>query len=88
MLLGVGTLIHKHDLPDILCKSLKQLGGAATIIDVCKHFWTKHKKELEQSGDLFYTWQYDIRWAATELRKTKRMKSSELSPKGVWELID
>ncbi|MGI6362247.1 MAG: hypothetical protein ACOX21_00380 [Bacillota bacterium] len=81
-------MIRKHDLPDILYDSLKQLGGAATIVDVCKYVWTKYNMELERSGDLFYTWQYDIRWAATELRKTKKMRSSELSPKGVWELME
>ena len=39
-----------------------------------------------QSDDLFYTWQYDFRWAATELRKEGIIRSADLSPKGIWEL--
>ena len=43
------------------------------------------------------TWNYDIRWAATELRKNGRMKPAhskenpeelvDESPKGIWEII-
>ncbi|HHW25100.1 MAG TPA: hypothetical protein GXX22_06560 [Clostridiales bacterium] len=79
--------MKREDLPDILYDSLKKLGGRSNIVDVCKYVWEHYKEELEKSGDLFYTWQYDIRWAATELRKTKRMKSVENSPKGIWEII-
>ena len=57
------------------------------FIGICKHFWSKYENELKNSGDLFYTWQYDIRWAATALRKTGRMKDANLSPSGVWEII-
>lgn len=77
----------RYDLPDILYDSIKQLGGTANIIEVCKHVWKHHHQELTESGDLFYTWQYDIRWAATELRKLNRMKSANVSPRGIWEII-
>lgn len=33
-----------------------------------------------------YTWQYDIRWAATELRKTGFMIEATESPRGIWQL--
>jgi hypothetical protein len=79
--------MSNYDLPDILYSSLKDLGGSAKIINVCKHFWKNHQSALQDSGDLFYTWQYDIRWAATELRKTGRMKPAEQSPRGIWEII-
>ena len=77
----------RYDLPDILFKSLKDMGGQASIIEVCKYVWEKYKNNLQDSGDLFYSWQYDIRWAATELRKTGRMKPAEISPRGVWEVV-
>lgn len=77
----------RYDLPDILFKSLKDMGGQASIIEVCKYVWEKYKTDLQYSGDLFYCWQYDIRWAATELRKTGRMKPAEISPRGVWEVV-
>ena len=53
---------------------------------MCKHFWDTYEQDLRDSGNLFYTWQYDIRWAATELRKDGDMKPAEESRKGVWEL--
>ena len=76
----------KHDLPELLYLTLHDLGGSASIIEVCKFFWNNHEETLRNSCDLFYTWQYDIRWAATELRKTHRMKEARLSPSGVWEI--
>jgi hypothetical protein len=80
-------IMTKHDLPDLLHDTINYLGGSASIIEICKVFWSKHEMVLRNSGDLFYTWQYDIRWAATELRKTARMKSADLSPTGIWEII-
>lgn len=69
-----------------LFEALKSLDGRGSIVNICKFVWKNHKEELEDSGDLFYTWQYDIRWAAWKLRKEGKMKSEEISPKGIWEL--
>ncbi len=79
--------MKKYDLPDILYSTIKLMGGKATIIDVCKYIWEKYESNLRNSGDLFYSWQYDIRWAATNLRKSKKMKAAEESPRGLWEII-
>lgn len=78
----------RFDLPDVLYSAIKDMGGQTNIIDVCKYVWEKHETDLRSSGDLFFSWQYDIRWAATELRKTGRMKAAELSPLGIWEIIN
>lgn len=77
----------RYDLPDILYASVKSMGGQTNIIDVCKYVWVHYQADLENSGELFYSWQYDIRWAATELRKTGKMKAAEFSPRGIWEVI-
>lgn len=77
----------KCDLPEILYNAIKSLGGKTNIVDVCKYVWDHYYAVLKESGDLFYSWQYDIRWAATELRKTRRMKSAESSPRGIWEIV-
>lgn len=77
----------RYDLPDILYSAIKDMGGQTNIIDVCKYVWEKYESDLRHSGDLFYTWQYDIRWAATELRKSKRMKAADISPRGIWEIV-
>lgn len=77
----------KNDLPELLEATLISLGGSGTILEVCKKFWATYKDRLSPSDDLFYTWQYDIRWAATTLRKEGVMKDTALSSPGVWELV-
>ncbi|HEM62469.1 MAG TPA: hypothetical protein ENO24_09275 [Chloroflexi bacterium] len=76
----------RDDLVDWLHDALVASGGRGRIPDLCKVVWDKHARDLEASGELFYTWQYDIRWAAYHLRKAGKLKSHTLSPKGVWEL--
>lgn len=79
--------MKRTDLPEYLFATLISIGGKGSIVEICKRFWKEHSDELEKSGDMFYTWQYDIRWAATELRKQKRIKAAGISPKGTWEII-
>ena len=85
----------RKDLPEILYELIKELGGKAKMMEIFKVFWQKYKNQLNETEDLFYTWNYDIRWAATQLRKQKRMKpasiqenthGANISPKGIWEL--
>ncbi|QPK62461.1 hypothetical protein IVG45_16620 [Methylomonas sp. LL1] len=76
----------KHDLADWVHDALKDSGGSARLVDVAKKIWNNHEIELKASGDLFFTWQYDMRWAANLLRRSGIMKASEDSPNGVWEL--
>ncbi|HUS19254.1 MAG TPA: hypothetical protein VMZ25_06360 [Terriglobales bacterium] len=78
--------MKKEDLRGLVIEALQANGGQATIVQVCKHVWENNRAELESSGDLFYTWQYDIRWAAQSLRDEKVMHADELSPRGIWRL--
>ena len=86
----------RKELPDLLYKTLKELGGSANMMDVFRKFWNEHKDKLKETDDIFYTWNYDIRWAATQLRKQGKMKPAavqentygyDMSPKGIWEII-
>lgn len=77
----------REDLPDLLYETLQTLGGRAEMMTIFRKFWEMYGEQFTESDDLFYTWNYDIRWAATELRNTGRMKQAFLSPKGVWEII-
>lgn len=79
--------MKKDDLPILLYKTIAQMGGKGTLLEICKEFWKQYEDELRKSGDLFYTWQYDIRWAATTLRKIGRMADTNCCDKGVWEII-
>jgi hypothetical protein len=79
-------MASKTDLPDWVEKALKELGGSGTIVAIAQIIWRDHESELTSSGDLFFTWHYDMRWAANKLRHQGKMKAAELSPRGVWEL--
>src|SRR5437870_8827553 len=67
----------KTDLIEWLADALRAHGGSASIVDVCKHVWKEHEDDLRRSGDLFFTWQYDIRWAAYRLRREGRMRGEQ-----------
>ena len=58
----------KSDLEGWVLKAVQDLGGEATVLDVAKELWQVHEHDLRASGDLFFTWQYDMRWAAQNLR--------------------
>ena len=80
-------MASRDDLETWLQAALIAIGGKGRVVDVCKEVWDQHETELRKSGGLFYTWQYDIRWAANRLRRKKKMKPVEISPAGLWELV-
>jgi hypothetical protein len=75
------------DLDDWVHDALVEFGGRGRIVDICKFIWKHHEQHLRNSGDLFYTWQYDMRWTADHLRRSGVMKQANNSPKGIWELV-
>lgn len=80
-------MAKKRDLLDWVVMALREAGGHGTIAKVCKHIWDHHESDLRASGDLFYTWQYEMRWAATRLRRDGVLVSAKVSPRGVWQLM-
>ncbi|GAA0843655.1 hypothetical protein GCM10008915_45260 [Bifidobacterium pullorum subsp. gallinarum] len=76
----------RNKLIELVVEALKANGGKSTIVQVSKFIWDHYEQDLRESGDVFYTWQYEIRWAAKKLRDKGIMKSVELSKKGIWEL--
>lgn len=75
----------KGDLVDWVRDALNAAGGSASILYVAKYIWDHHEKELKRT-DLFFTWHYDMRWAATELRKRGTMVAAEDDRRGKWTL--
>jgi hypothetical protein len=69
-----------------IIEALEQSGGTASLVDVTRRIWDEHQSDLEQAGDLLFTWQYDLRWAAYRLRRRHLLKAAEDSPFGLWEL--
>ena len=76
----------KKNFEEWVIEALEALGGSASIVDICKHIWRFHGSEIESSGDLFYTWQYDMRWAGDRLRKSSVLQPKPRGDRGPWRL--
>lgn len=76
----------KDDLCELVVKALRARGGSARIVDICKYVWEHHENDLRRSGDLFFTWQYDIRWAGQKLRDQGVLAPANNSRNAPWEL--
>ena len=57
-------MASRDDLIDWVYKAVQGNGGKTKLVNVARHIWENHESELRSSGDLFYTWQYEMRWAA------------------------
>ena len=66
-------MASREDLIDWVYKAVQANGGRTKLVNVSRHIWENHEPELRKSGDLFYKWQYEMRWAAQRLRDTGRM---------------
>jgi hypothetical protein len=77
---------HKETLRNWLLEAMKAHGGNASIVEVCKYVWENHEEDLRGFGDMFFTWQCDIRWIADDLRK-EGVFSGDLKPRGMWKLV-
>ena len=73
-------------MTDWVLNALKSLGGKATIVEVAKVVWKDNRPTIEKSGDMLYTWQYDLRWAADILRRQGHLRPTSHVDRGVWEL--
>jgi hypothetical protein len=67
-------MITRDVLMDWILEALRTLDGQGSVLDVSKQIWKRHEHDLRSAGDLFYTWQYDIRWAAKRLRDLGKLK--------------
>jgi hypothetical protein len=69
-----------------ILECLKFMGGKGWPKDVAKYIWDHYQSELMSSGDLLYTWQYDVRWAAQSLRNEGVLKPVHGRNDLPWEL--
>lgn len=76
----------RGDLMPWILKALNDVGGEAKIVQVARHIWDNHEDDLRSSDDLFFTWQYDMRWAAMKLRKEGKLTAPEATKRGSWAL--
>lgn len=80
---GMAT---RPDLVEWVLQVLHELGGEAHHLRIAERIWNDHEEDLRQSGDLFYTWQYDYRWAATRLRHQGLLAPPTADNAGFWRL--
>lgn len=72
---------------DWITSALADAGGSASIVFVAKHIWEHHAQDLEKSDNtIFYTWQYDMRWAALQLRRSGVLAPAKETRRGEWML--
>lgn len=76
-------MADKSDLKLWILEALAALGGHAHWVAVARHIWATHEADLRESGDLFYTWQYQLGWAAQVLRDEGRI---DKPGRGNWTL--
>ena len=81
----VTTKENSEYLEKLIIEALEANKGMATLIDVSKYIWDKYKNDLKERGNLFYTWQYDMRWSALLLRDKKILVRGRSK---IWELTN
>ncbi len=74
------------NLEDWVVSAIRANGGEASIIQVAQHIWKNHERELRSSNDLFFTWQYRMRWAAQKLQKAGKLKKLKSGIYARWVL--
>ena len=79
-------MAKREDMTDWIVQCLNSRGGSGWPRDVSKYVWENYESELKASGDLLYTWQYDIRWAAQKLRNSGVLKPVDGRRDLPWEL--
>ena len=77
----------KELLKPWVVEALRAAGGSASVVEVARRIWESHEQDIRAAGDLLYTWQYDVRWAAHALRREGVVKAADASPRGIWELV-
>ena len=63
-------MLTRQYLKEIVVEAIKANGGQSTDVQIAQYIWQHYEPKLRESGDLFFTWQYDIRWAVPTLRKS------------------
>lgn len=78
---------NQNVLKSWIVDALNFYQGQAHHIDVAKWVWRNKRDNLYEMGDLFFVWQYKLRWAATSLRQDNILLPSTESPAGTWVLV-
>jgi hypothetical protein len=78
-------MLNREALVPLVTDALQANGGSARIHQVGKYIWDNYRSELERSGDFFYKWQYELRWASDKLAHQGKIRKGP--PRGVWYIV-
>jgi hypothetical protein len=78
-------MVAREDLKPWVLDALRLHGGKAGVVEIAKYVWDKYEADLRKSGDCFYKWQYEMRWAGDQLVRERKIE--KLGKTGVWQLI-
>jgi hypothetical protein len=79
--------MKREELAEIGSRAVATGGGEATIVQVAEYIWRNHEADLKASGDQFYTWQYEMRWAAQSPRSQGKLELGRKSGKNTWRKV-
>ncbi len=79
-------MVTRESMKFWIVECLESRGGSGWPKDVAKYVWDSYESDLRSSGDILYTWQYDLRWAAQQLRNTGVLKPVHGRTDLPWEL--
>jgi hypothetical protein len=77
--------VTREDLKPIILTALGSAGKKEKIAKIAKFVWDNYETDLKASGDFFYTWQYELRWAGDQLVKEGLLDKT--SHRGMWERL-
>ncbi|EOV5433735.1 hypothetical protein ACOAS5_001438 [Vibrio parahaemolyticus] len=80
-------MVNRSIMKNWIVECLQSRGGSGWPKDVAKYVWESYESDLRASGDMLYTWQYDLRWAAQQLRNTGVLKPVDGRTDLPWELV-
>lgn len=80
-------MITKSRVSEIIIECLQNHNGRASILEVSQYIWDNYENELRESGKIFYTWQYEMRWETTKLRKQSVLKNNKDKTNVLRELV-
>ena len=77
--------MKRDDLKQLILDAVTIRGGTARIAEVGRYIWERHEAVLRASGDFFYTWQYELRWASDQLAREGKLDKTSM--RGVWKKL-
>ncbi|TPG41432.1 hypothetical protein EAH79_08895 [Sphingomonas koreensis] len=79
-------VLYRDKLQLWVREALGKLGGQGLVNEVARQIWLDHETDLRGSGEHFFSWQYDMRWAAQRLRETGKLGLRKQGSKSIWFL--